>query len=167
MWQNEGPCLNNKWKDWHFCRSADSNGFSFPVFDKFNRFMADMGTSSGRSSAPPSVGFRWGSQDSGLASISGASQGFDNPMYGTPQKVGRIPYGINSNTCSTHILRAWCKTFVTSLFCITSDNSFAPSLDMPTNHGSFDGLVKPFWGFIWELELPLIKTAFSVLIKTV
>jgi len=65
----------------------DDSGFTASVFNKFNRF----NTSQKRKpqvSVPPSVGFNWGSQDSGLSSVSGGmSLGFDNPIYGTPMEV--------------------------------------------------------------------------------
>ncbi|XP_060576549.1 protein amnionless-like [Ruditapes philippinarum] len=61
----------------------ESAGFSVSVFSKFNRFNASQKRKP-QVSVPPSVGFSWGSRDSGLSSISGAtSQGFDNPIYGS------------------------------------------------------------------------------------
>lgn len=65
----------------------DDGGFTASVFNKFNRFNASQKRKP-QVSVPPSVGFSWGSQDSGLSSVSGGmSLGFDNPIYGTPMEV--------------------------------------------------------------------------------
>lgn len=83
----------------------DTSGFTASVFNTFNRFNASQQRNP-QVSVPPFVGFSWGSRDSGLSSISGAtSQGFDNPIYGsmptehmqamelemTPSDLGSMP----------------------------------------------------------------------------
>lgn len=61
----------------------DGSGFSATMFNKFNRFNVSQQRKP-QVSVPPSVGFSWGSLDSGVSSVSaGTSQGFENPIYGS------------------------------------------------------------------------------------
>ncbi|XP_052767678.1 protein amnionless-like [Mya arenaria] len=68
-------------------KTSEGSGFSARMFDTFNRFTASSRGNT-QEPMPPSVGFRWDSHDSGLASIGGgSSQGFENPTYGiTPMQ---------------------------------------------------------------------------------
>lgn len=67
----------------YFRNSEESAGFTASVFNTFNRFNAGQQRKA-QVSIPASVGFSWGSRDSGLSNTSVfTSQGFDNPIYGT------------------------------------------------------------------------------------
>ncbi|KAL4237784.1 hypothetical protein ACF0H5_002496 [Mactra antiquata] len=63
--------------------SDDGTGFTAQVFNQFNRFNVSQKRKP-QVSVPPSIGYTWGSHDSGVSSVSGqTSQGFENPIYGS------------------------------------------------------------------------------------